>query len=225
VNKLINHLEFGNKNAEELFAQLLVFEKFHSRQESVLSKDACWTDNNRRHQYKNSIIGFVLCSGQNDAIAVDSHVVKYATALQWVPNWCKTANTVQLCLQVWVPNNCWPYVNMIFAFFGQLLSNRKNLLLSKKLLQETWYYPQTFLLWYNYLFNNINRSDSCSVIKMLDEKYCTLTNLNGASPCILLVYIIVTWQCFYPFLQMLQFCQCFSLSIGFSLLKCIYFMV
>jgi len=45
--------------------------------------------------------------GQNDTIPVDLHVIKCATALKWVPPFCKSGDVIQLALQHWVPPHFW----------------------------------------------------------------------------------------------------------------------
>jgi len=83
--------------------------------------------------------------GQNDAIAVDSNVVKCAISLNWVPEWAKSPNLVRLCLQTWVPRHLWLHVNMVLASFSQLFSTEKKALLIKEAVERDVIFSQHLL--------------------------------------------------------------------------------
>jgi len=60
--------------------------------------------------------------GKNDAIPVDSHVIKCATALKWVPDFCKLLEAVPMVFQQWIPLYFWLHANMVLTSFGQLFA-------------------------------------------------------------------------------------------------------
>jgi len=127
VCKLINHLGYGNKNAETLFKQFLYLKCYiETKQHFPRTIRELTMIKGIGTKIASLVLYFAF--GQNDAIAVDSHVMKCAQALRWVPDWCKTPDTVRLCLQAWIPTHFWPHVNIILASCGQLLSNRQKAL-------------------------------------------------------------------------------------------------
>jgi len=60
--------------------------------------------------------------GQNDANPVDSHVIKCAIALKWIPDFCKSLEAVWMALKQWIPHHFWLHVNMVLASFAQHFS-------------------------------------------------------------------------------------------------------
>jgi len=83
----------------------------------------CWNSCNMMQPVGTKIASLVLyfAYGKINAIPVNS-VIKCAIALKWVPDFCKSPESVQMALQQWIPLHFWPHANMVLASFGQLFS-------------------------------------------------------------------------------------------------------
>ena len=71
------------------------------------------------------MFSFFFFFGEIEAISVDSHVVKCATALQSIPSFCTIPDAVGLALQQWILKHFWPHANMVLALYGQLFSTEE----------------------------------------------------------------------------------------------------
>ncbi len=47
------------------------------------------------------------------------HITRLGTRI------CNTPEVVRICLEQWVPLHFWPYIEMVLASFGQLLSSEE----------------------------------------------------------------------------------------------------
>ena len=131
LKKLISHLGMGNKNTEDVMEMFMFLETFinkHGHFPRTVTELALV----RGVGMKIASLVLYFAFGQNEAIAVDSHVVKCATALHWIPSWSKTPESIRLCLQAWVPMHLWPHVNIILASFGQMFLMQHQTLLIKE---------------------------------------------------------------------------------------------
>jgi len=121
LKKEIQHLGMGNKNTSDIILMIQQIKKYMEEcghfpcMLSVLT----WYDG-----VGTKIASLVLyfAYGQNNAIPVDSHVIKCAIALKWVPDFCKSPEAVWTALQQWIPLYFWPHANMVLASLGQLFS-------------------------------------------------------------------------------------------------------
>jgi len=119
----IGHLGMGNKNSDDILAAFLYLNSYMAKYNHFPRQMSDLVMNNKGIGAKIASLVLYFAFGQNDAIPVDSHVMKCVLALKWVPEWCHTPDAVRMCLQSWVPKNYWPHVNMVLASLGQLLSS------------------------------------------------------------------------------------------------------
>ena len=122
LKERIQHLGMGNKNAQEIMS---IFEYLKSYQTQHLHFPRALSELTKNKGIGTKIASLILYFAyqQVEAILVDSHVKKCATSLGWILTWCKSPETIHLCLQSWVPYAWWPHVNIVLASIGQLLSS------------------------------------------------------------------------------------------------------
>jgi len=93
LKEKIVHLGLGNKNALDLvglFTSIKQFMETHHHFPQTI-KDLTM---NEGIGTKIALLVLYFVYGQNNAIPVDSHVIKCEIALKWVPPFCKSADAI-----------------------------------------------------------------------------------------------------------------------------------
>jgi len=93
LKKEIQHLGMGNKNMSDI---ILMFEQIKKYMEECGHFPCTLLELTQYNGVGTKIASLVLyfAYGQNNAILVDSHVIKCAIALKWVPDFCKSPEAV-----------------------------------------------------------------------------------------------------------------------------------
>jgi len=94
LKEKIGHLGMGNKNSEDIIAAFTYLNSFMEKYSHFPRKLSDLVLNNKGIGTKIGLLVLYFAFGQNDAISVDSHVMKCVMALKWVPEWCNTPEAV-----------------------------------------------------------------------------------------------------------------------------------
>jgi len=119
LKEVIQHLGLGNKNATDLLAMFQEI-KLYMDEHGYFPRTVLELRIHNGVGTKIASLVLYFAYGQIEAILVDLHVVKCATALQWIPSFCTIPDAVGLALQQWIPLHFWLYANMVLASYGQL---------------------------------------------------------------------------------------------------------
>jgi len=124
LKEVIQHLGLGNKNATDLLGMFQEI-KLYMDEHGYFPRTVPELRIHNGVGTKIASLVLYFAYGQIKAISVDSHVVKCATALQWIPLFCTTPDAVGLALQQWIPLHFWLHANMILALYGQMFSTEE----------------------------------------------------------------------------------------------------